>query len=107
MEVGAIICALALLFPVISLTDDLHPETAVVDSASGKRHCLVVAQDAHNHQTTRSPSAHSAMARLQNPLAPMDFISEGIDFAFRLQTSVFLASPPIGRSPPSLQVEIN
>ena len=30
-------CALALLFPVISLTDDLHPETVAIDGSTGKR----------------------------------------------------------------------
>src|SRR5208283_1886318 len=33
----ALICALALLFPSISLTDDLHPQIVAVDAASGKR----------------------------------------------------------------------
>lgn len=33
----ALICALALLFPSISLTDDLHPVIVAVDAASGKR----------------------------------------------------------------------
>src|SRR5271168_1860660 len=36
-ECVAMLCALALLFPVISLSDDLHPEILAVDSVSGKR----------------------------------------------------------------------
>ena len=33
MELVAVVCVLALLFPVISLTDDLHPEIMVADAA--------------------------------------------------------------------------
>lgn len=40
----AVLCVLALLFPVISLTDDLHPEVIPVDSLSSKRNfCLLAA----------------------------------------------------------------
>jgi hypothetical protein len=97
------ICALALLFPVISLSDDLHPEIAVVDSASGKRQCLVVAQDAHKHDSRTVPNTHLTAALLQCSLGPMEFSSEGFVLAARFQSSAFLTSPPIGRSPPPLQ----
>src|ERR1700676_545823 len=36
-EIIAIGCAISLLLPAISLTDDLHPEIVAVDAASGKR----------------------------------------------------------------------
>ena len=36
-EAIALLCALALLFPAISLTDDLHPESVAVDAGWGKR----------------------------------------------------------------------
>ena len=55
------VCVLALLFPVISLTDDLHPETVAVDAASGKRNaCLIAASAPHLRATTVSPVAHFA-----------------------------------------------
>jgi hypothetical protein len=108
-EFGAIVCALALLFPVISLSDDLHPEIAVVDSATGKRQCLVVAQDSHNHDASRISTLHPMIALVQSPLGPMQSVSGSVIFAVPLLPSTFLASPPKGRSPPSvlINLEIN
>jgi len=52
-EVVAVSCALALLFPVISLTDDLHPEIVAVDASSGKRNsCLLDAGAARTPHVT-------------------------------------------------------
>jgi hypothetical protein len=49
--------ALFLLFPVISLTDDLHPEVLAVDAANGKRHaCTLSSSDLRAHST---PARHS------------------------------------------------
>lgn len=54
-EAIAIVCVLALLFPVISLTDDLHPEVLPVDSVSSKRNlCLLVAHGAQGHARAHS-----------------------------------------------------
>lgn len=62
-EVVAIGCALALLFPVISLTDDLHPEIVIVDAPSGKRNfCLVLAGSSHLPNLTHSSRVHSFVA---------------------------------------------
>src|SRR5579872_6357621 len=60
MEVVAIVCVLALLFPVISLTDDLHPEVVPADTVSSKRnHCLLVAHRSQGSPSKSSLSTHS------------------------------------------------
>ena len=38
----ATICVLALLFPIISVTDDLHPATAVLEDANGVRRTATI-----------------------------------------------------------------
>jgi hypothetical protein len=57
LEAVAMVCIVALLFPVISLTDDLHPEVVPVDSISSKRNlCLLAPVSAHpNH--AKAPSS--------------------------------------------------
>jgi hypothetical protein len=48
-EAVALLCALALLFPAVSLTDDLHPQIVAVEAASGKRNaCQLFAQPSHS-----------------------------------------------------------
>ena len=101
-EAFAIVCLLALLFPVISLSDDLHPEIAVVDSASGKRQCLVSASGAHNPDAGKLPNIHSAAALLPHLPGQLDFTSEKIISAAWIHTSSFSAITQSGRSPPSL-----
>src|ERR1700739_4748939 len=62
MEAVSMVCILALLFPVISLTDDLHPEIVAVDAASGKRNaCLIAASAPHVRATTLSSGKHLAV----------------------------------------------
>src|ERR1700683_3859640 len=67
-EAIAIGCALVLLFPVISLTDDLHPETLAVDAASGKRNSsLMVAGATRTLHVTPISGGHSALAARRQP----------------------------------------
>src|SRR5271169_4156632 len=67
MAAAAMVCFLALLFPVISLTDDLHPETVAVDAASGKRnHCLLVANGGQAGNSKAALNIHSFFALLPN-----------------------------------------
>src|SRR5579883_2392284 len=59
LEAVAMVCVLALLFPVISLTDDLHPEIVPADTVSSKRnHCLLAAH-ATGSSSTQPPTTHS------------------------------------------------
>ena len=57
----ALICALELLFPSISLTDDLHPQIVAVDAASGKRHgSRLLASASHGGPTAPKAATHVA-----------------------------------------------
>jgi hypothetical protein len=103
MEAVAMVCVLALLFPVISLTDDLHPETVAVDAASGKRNACLIAASAPQMRAARSSSgAHLALGKIPRPFAAVNFaIAEILDLA-KLYDPGSLASTSRGRSPPSL-----
>jgi hypothetical protein len=103
MEAVAMVCFLALLFPVISLTDDLHPETVAVDASSGKRnHCLLVANGAQAGNSKLPLNLHSFFALLSHSPVEIE-----LAFAGPVPTSCFpdLNSASVagfGRSPPSL-----
>jgi len=61
LEAVAMICILALLFPVISLTDDLHPQVIPVEASSSKRaRVLLAAQHAHGSQA--GTTSHQQLA---------------------------------------------
>ncbi len=69
------VCVLALLFPVISLTDDLHPETVAVDAASGKRNaCLIAASAPHVRAGTVSSGMHLAVGMILESHCSSQFI---------------------------------
>ena len=104
MEAAAMVCVLALLFPVISLTDDLHPETVAVDAASGKRNaCLIAASAPHVRAATLSSGAHSALGMISRPFAEIDSANAEIFTLTKLFEPDSLASSSPGRSPPYLQ----
>jgi len=97
------VCVLALLFPVISLTDDLHPETAVVEAASGKRNaCLFAASAAHARATTASPGSRLAVRMTSRPFAAVELILAEFVSIAKLYNPRYLANSSPGRSPPSL-----
>jgi hypothetical protein len=74
LEAVAMICILALLFPVISLTDDLHPEVIPVDAASSKRAlCMLAAQHAHGSHAGTSCNQHLVFAVFRDGLARLEF----------------------------------
>jgi len=103
MEAVAMVCVLALLFPVISLTDDLHPETVAVDAASGKRNaCLIAASAPHVRAATLSSGTHMALGTISKPLAAVDLTISDISDIYKLHNSDILVSISRGRSPPSL-----
>jgi hypothetical protein len=103
-EVVAIGCALALLFPVISLTDDLHPEIVAVDAPSGKRNfCLVLAGSSHIPNLTHSSRVHSFVAI---PPPNFQYAKWGIGRLLisddDVQAASAICGACLGRSPPSL-----
>ena len=96
------VCVLALLFPVISLTDDLHPETVAVDAASGKRNACLIAASAPCTRTANSSSG----SHLMLGIISMPFAGIGLTFTeffpiAKLHSPVSLVSSSRGRSPPS------
>jgi len=103
MEAVAMVCFLALLFPVISLTDDLHPETAVVDAASGKRNaCLIAATAPHVHSVMVSPGTHLAVGMISERPGEVHLAFAGLVSRVKLHNSSELTGSSPGRSPPSL-----
>jgi hypothetical protein len=103
LETVAMGCALALLFPVISLTDDLHPEIVAVDASSGKRNCcLMVAGATRTPHVIPISGAHSALAVLRPRFEHVELTVAGIVLpAEDLHPFLFCGSC-LGRSPPSL-----
>lgn len=96
------VCVLALLFPVISLTDDLHPETVAVDAASGKRNaCLIAASAPHMRAATLGSGTHFAIGMVSRPFALANLAFREFVAPLKLQHSDGLAQSSSGRSPPS------
>jgi len=103
MEAAAMVCFLALLFPVISLTDDLHPETVAVDAASGKRNaCLIAASAPHAQATQASLGTHFAIGVISKPFVRANPTLGELALRSKLHLPVSLANSSPGRSPPSL-----
>jgi hypothetical protein len=103
VEAVAIICVLALLFPVISLTDDLHPEVVPVDSISSKRnHSLLLASGHHAAHSGSQLSAHSAFALLSHPALETIRPYAGFVPGMRVPRAAGRSRAASGRSPPSL-----
>ena len=97
------VCVLALLFPVISLTDDLHPETAVVDAASGKRNAsLIAASASHVRSATVSHGTHFAMGIISRPFPALHLALSEFHSRVKSNKQGYLASNTPARSPPSL-----
>lgn len=104
LEAVAMICILALLFPVISLTDDLHPEVVPAEASSSKRSlCLLAAPGAHaNGQVQTSSPQQFILFSFRN-------LSARIELAFAGYVSDLCIAHPLstarvnsGRAPPSL-----
>jgi hypothetical protein len=101
MQAVAMVCFLALLFPVISLTDDLHPETAVVDAASGKRNaCLIAASASHVRTAPLSSGTHSAFGMTSGPYDIDGYIFFELVPKPRFHDPGSLSNSSSGRSPP-------
>lgn len=102
-EIVAIGCAISLLLPAISLTDDLHPEIVAVDAASGKRNaCLLVAGAMSARHATPISSAQSIFDILPAPFAHVELKISGIIFPTEGLQATRLRGCYLGRSPPSL-----
>jgi ABC-type uncharacterized transport system permease subunit len=103
MESVAMVCVLALLFPVISLTDDLHPETVAVDASSGKRNaCLMAVSSPHVRNATIRFGKHFTVGLISRPFDAANLvISEFLAHAHFEELSSIVGNSR-GRSPPTL-----
>lgn len=96
------VCILALLFPVISLTDDLHPETVAVDAASGKRNaCLIAASASHVRSATVGSGTHLILGMNSRPIGAAYLVFSEYASTLKFLIVSYLASDSPGRSPPS------
>ncbi|HEY0703130.1 MAG TPA: hypothetical protein VGD60_10210 [Candidatus Acidoferrales bacterium] len=59
----ALVCALILLFFMVSLTDDLHSELIVFEEAAGRRHTTCVACPYHPPATHSTATIHVTLNR--------------------------------------------
>ena len=93
---------LFVLFPVISLTDDLHPEIALAEAATGKKHFqLLRAHGPDSQPQSHAPETHAVIFRNQSCPAPkLLFVRV---FELDASNSLFaLVKVTSGRSPPSI-----
>ena len=92
---------LFLLFPVISLTDDLHPEIALAEAATGKKHFQILRAHGPDSQPSHSPGISAAIFRNQICTSPE---SEFAALTDQDASIVLSAATKVtsGRSPPSI-----
>jgi len=103
MESIAMVCVLALLFPVISLTDDLHPETVAVDASSGKRNaCLIAASQPHVRNVTIRFGKHFTVGIISKPFDAANLVVTKFLADARFDETFHIVSNSRGRSPPAL-----
>ena len=93
---------LFLLFPVISLTDDLHPEIALAEAATGKKHFQLLRAHGPDSQPQSSHAPGVRAAIFVNSFLPaLELESAG---QFSLDVPIVSNAPAkaiSGRSPPS------
>ncbi len=97
----ALVCALALLFPVISLTDDLHGESAVAEDSSTLRVTLKGFAGNQSSSQAGKLAAHTARADLSNLLSVPRQIAGRVAHASAQLATAPSVSPPESRAPPS------
>jgi|SRR5579863_6275815 len=94
---------LFLLFPVISLTDDLHPEIALAEAATGKKHFQILSGHGPNSQpqTSHSPGVHAIVVQSRLFPAPAVSFAALVDWG---APKTFSAPTEVtsGRSPPTI-----
>jgi hypothetical protein len=103
LEAVAMVCILALLFPVISLTDDLHPEVVPVDSISSKRnHCLLAPVTANPDHSKVPSSVRSWVALVSHFPSEIKLAFSGFVLSRALSRASSICQAGSTRSPPSL-----
>lgn len=101
-EAIALGCALALLFPAISVTDDLHPAIVALDATSGKRNAShLVVQFAQMRTASSKALRTPAVAVLPRGFTECEFTSSDLAFAADALKVSFRSTYSSGRSPPA------
>jgi hypothetical protein len=102
LEATAMVCILALLFPVISLTDDLHPEVIPIDAASSKRSLCLLAPHGSRSTSASTPAHHSSVfVYFSRPAAHVELLTEGPSSRLPLSKPQGYTTVRSGRAPPS------
>jgi hypothetical protein len=103
-EAIALCCALALLFPSVSLTDDLHPQIVAVDASSGKRHSgnLIVHASQIGTHGIRAARHASSLAVLPIRHAEKNLCLVGTSESLSHASSLERVVIRLGRAPPAL-----
>jgi hypothetical protein len=101
-EAIALACAISLLLPAISLTDDLHPEILAVDAAAGKRNKIsLAAPTTRPDDASRKSGFHSVTALLPLQIADVELRATGrVIFALN-SNPISQSVNGFGRSPPA------
>ncbi|GEM_PF-1743989 len=101
-EAIAIACAISLLLPAISLTDDLHPEIVAVDAAAGKRNKIsLAAPTSRPDDASRKSGFHSVTALLPLQIAEMELCATGRVIIALTPNPISQSVYGFGRSPPA------
>ncbi|MGH9431430.1 MAG: hypothetical protein ACRD3T_07790 [Terriglobia bacterium] len=99
----ALVCALAILFPAISVTDNLHPELFVAEDGAASRRAMAAVAGA-GHALLNRPGHASPPVLL--PSSTLPFSSALIGLSVRTGNFLPLSATPTrllpSRAPPSL-----
>jgi hypothetical protein len=97
--VVALSCALAILFPVISLTDDLNEMQAAVEEPSSS--CVVMKRCGVNHPLVRINTSHALPYRVSSSRTGVCWVAFGnIANSHTAHRSFVLPLTASGRAPP-------
>jgi hypothetical protein len=103
LEAVAMVCILALLFPVISLTDDLHPEVVPVDSISSKRNlCLLGPISAHPDHAKAPSSVRPWVVLVSHSPEEIKLVFSGFVLSRPASQASSICWASSSRSPPPL-----
>lgn len=92
---------LFLLFPVISLTDDLHPEIALAEAATGKKHFQILRAHGPDSQPQSSHAPGIRAVIFANEFCPAPESESAGQFGLRGSIALSATTKVIaGRSPP-------
>ena len=96
----ALACALAVLFPAISVTDDLHPQLAVIEDSSASRRSVASVGGSHGH-SNHGPLA-SPPALIPAPFQPLGgrTVCESLNVPDSFHPAKTLARAACERAPP-------